>query len=775
MKRTVDTLLDFYVDPYFRVAYKHEDVKSTSEPPNGSTSIIIRTIRECSALAEKHLEKSLEAKWSSIETATTVSIENLMNDSNYSDVLPLKTMGILPLFTVSYLAEILDDYGNDVELAKRILKLRAYAIAIRRVFHAIYAEDSDKIKGVRKADTLHPFLLYHCMRSITGFGELLAYSHSQGLAGEIAVFWKNLKNKALLSEAITKRKASALSVDEENYIEDNDWNSFNQAISELESSSFQNSVTFRRLRNYIEDKAASEGLAQLARKSQSSGPEMDASALAFCIGILAEVDKHAYSHTIVQGIKIVLESCSNGQWQTAMPFHFDDKGRGIFVPSVEIANIILRSYLGLIDEKKRIPEVAFLVAQTDQIQRHLCDHYNSLEIFRDKFKADAINIHGWCTDKAPSYSRIDSWVTISALGFLLYRIDLIRLAKKEAILKKYSWVAHSECKPRWQDIVDPDLGLGPADESIKTNLERALLTKIYEREKAPMFILYGPPGTAKTTLIQGLANRLKWDLVTLSPSDFIANGIDKIEAYSREIFSDLMNLDECIILMDEMDSLFRDRETIRGSPIEYVVPAFLPKLQKLRDYVLEHHLAVFVVTNYFESIDSAIVRGGRFDYHFLILPYSLEAKYKIIQKFLRNGWIQDNDLSAKAKEILKKLFTEHFPILVYRELEQLGKLLVNKAADPGTMTEKDLNEIEIYPSINTELYKTGTRAKAYREVCGLLDRINNGKTCDYSSMTWPEAQTFINGWGNALIKKYKDEWNKFKVEWANLIGKENKV
>ena len=126
-----------------------------------------------------------------------------------------------------------------------------------------------------------------------------------------------------------------------------------------------------------------------------------------------------------------------------------------------------------------------------------------------------------------------------------------------------------------------------------------------------MFLLYGPPGASKTSLAQGLAHLKGWDLLTLSPSDFVADSLDRIEQRARAIFLDLLRLDRCVVLMDEMDSLLRDREllSIRGTGtiIEFVVPALLPKLQELRDYVLRRNMAVFFVSNYYGSCPKSVM------------------------------------------------------------------------------------------------------------------------------------------------------------------------
>jgi SpoVK/Ycf46/Vps4 family AAA+-type ATPase len=169
-----------------------------------------------------------------------------------------------------------------------------------------------------------------------------------------------------------------------------------------------------------------------------------------------------------------------------------------------------------------------------------------------------------------------------------------------------------------------------------------------------------------------LAERQKWDLISLSPSDFVSDSLDRIEFRSRKIFSDLMRVDKCVILMDEMDSLFRDRKIFADKPgtiIEYVIPALLPKLQDLREYASNRDVAVFYITNYLENIDAAISRGGRMDSRLIVLPYTAQARLKLAERF-----VVALKAPASAFAALKEAFSDMPCNHVYRDVEALAKL-----------------------------------------------------------------------------------------------------
>jgi SpoVK/Ycf46/Vps4 family AAA+-type ATPase len=288
-----------------------------------------------------------------------------------------------------------------------------------------------------------------------------------------------------------------------------------------------------------------------------------------------------------------------------------------------------------------------------------------------------------------------------------------------------------------------------------------------KRSRAPVFLLYGPPGTSKTTFVHGIASHMGWDLVTLSPSDFIADSLDRIEFRAREIFEDLGSLDECVILLDEMDSLLRDREILAdksaGTIMEFVVPALLPKLQQLRDYTLDKRIAVFFVSNYYESIDAAIRRSGRIDTRLQVLPYGREARAKVLARLVK----RDLPNLGKAERIKLMKYVNKLPCnLVYRDLESLVQAVV-PAASTLEVTDA-LNKISPSLGISPEIYNPGRRRKAHGEFCAMLARLLDAP----DPLLDPDppqdvAREFILGKMSEL-KKYP-EWQITAEAWVDEL------
>jgi hypothetical protein len=94
-------------------------------------------------------------------------------------------------------------------------------------------------------------------------------------------------------------------------------------------------------------------------------------------------------------------------------------------------------------------------------------------------------------------------------------------------------------------------------------------------------ILFGPPGTSKTTLSRNVACAIGWEYVELHASHFVADGLPNVQRTADGIFRDLMQLDRTVILFDEIDELVRAREKDSDAFGRFLTTSMLPKLAEL--------------------------------------------------------------------------------------------------------------------------------------------------------------------------------------------------
>jgi hypothetical protein len=709
----------------FTVAYSKGDKFRGAVDPNATTSSVVLVTKDIEPFP---LDLTEVSGMELLRDRVSACLKRLPT-WDLQALLPLKSFGPLPLFSVAYLAETLSYCDNP-------LVLRAYAICIRRIMFELF--QAQQQHWVQNSDEIHPYVLFHCTRALLRLRELLNSAHETGNTTALKSFTTNLSDdehiRKLLKDAGqpvgTAERVCGVSTDGD----------FQEQYLAMTTGAAGAGAAIAKVFLFIEGLAFSQSIEELAKDSSDQKRAADPSILAFALYTLSTLNSRRHTSLLGQGVRALSETCDHGHFQPGRPFHIDSKGSALVVLSVEISNALLAIALTRISGAADNAEVTAILDATKGAEVMLAEDIQQVEIIRDDLGSETRQ--GWCSDRAPSAYRVDAWVNAQAALFFLQRLRLLAAVKRRHALTRYSWISFGQCRPKWKEIEDPNQGT-PVP-SLKQIIESAVtIPPNGKRTRAPVFLLYGPPGTSKTTFVHGIASYMGWDLVTLSPSDFIADSLDRIELRAREIFEDLASLDECVILLDEMDSLLRDREILAeksaGTIMEFVVPALLPKLQLLRDYTLDKRMAVFFVSNYYETIDAAILRSGRIDSHLQVLPYGKDARARVLGSLAKRDLPTLGD--AERNELL--VYVENLPCnLVYRDLERLVQAL---AAKPSRRSvTKILERVSPALGITPEIYRPGRRPKAYSEFCAMVARLQNSKPPPReTSLTREVARRFL--------------------------------
>lgn len=154
-------------------------------------------------------------------------------------------------------------------------------------------------------------------------------------------------------------------------------------------------------------------------------------------------------------------------------------------------------------------------------------------------------------------------------------------------------------------------------------------------------IFWGPPGTGKTLFAKAIASALGAAVQVVNGPELKSRWVGESEENLRRIFIQARQSAPALIVFDELDSFAAQRGTYTGSGVEHsMVNQLLTEMDGFRSNEM-----VFVVgtTNFVESIDSALLRPGRFEFH-LHIPYPNSSDREAILK------IYDQRLGLKLSD-----------------------------------------------------------------------------------------------------------------------------
>eukprot|EP01040_Poterioochromonas_malhamensis_P011004 gene11004-11991_t len=173
---------------------------------------------------------------------------------------------------------------------------------------------------------------------------------------------------------------------------------------------------------------------------------------------------------------------------------------------------------------------------------------------------------------------------------------------------------------------------------------------------APLYslILFGPPGTAKTTICTSIANYLGWNFLTIDTACFLANGLENIASRMTYIFNRLNSLERTIILFDEIEEFCLDRENpTLGMESRLLTTAMLTQLNDLR----RKQSSIFIVaTNRLRSFDSAVIRPGRFDMLLFVGTPNLSSRIQRLEKRLKSQTSFSSDKIQATVQLTERYF-----------------------------------------------------------------------------------------------------------------------
>ncbi len=163
-------------------------------------------------------------------------------------------------------------------------------------------------------------------------------------------------------------------------------------------------------------------------------------------------------------------------------------------------------------------------------------------------------------------------------------------------------------------------------------------------------LLIGPPGTGKTLLAKAVAGEANVPFLSMSGSDFVEMFVGVGAARVRDLFRQAKRFSPCIVFIDEIDAVGRQRFAGLGGGHDEREQTLNQLLVEMDGFQTDEGIIVMAATNRPDVLDPALTRPGRFDRTVVVTLPDVKAREKILKVHTRNKPLDSSvDLSTIAR------------------------------------------------------------------------------------------------------------------------------
>ncbi|EHK83664.1 membrane protease FtsH catalytic subunit [Saccharomonospora azurea SZMC 14600] len=163
-------------------------------------------------------------------------------------------------------------------------------------------------------------------------------------------------------------------------------------------------------------------------------------------------------------------------------------------------------------------------------------------------------------------------------------------------------------------------------------------------------LLYGPPGTGKTLLARAVAGEAGVPFYTISGSDFVEMFVGVGASRVRDLFEQAKQNAPCIIFVDEIDAVGRQRGAGLGGGHDEREQTLNQLLVEMDGFDSRGGIILIAATNRPDILDPALLRPGRFDRQIPVSAPDLAGRKAILEVHSKGKPLADNvDIEALAK------------------------------------------------------------------------------------------------------------------------------
>jgi len=298
------------------------------------------------------------------------------------------------------------------------------------------------------------------------------------------------------------------------------------------------------------------------------------------------------------------------------------------------------------------------------IDREIMSEWNNYGVDYS-FKQQSIDWTGYFLNMLPWLLIIAVWI------FILRRMQsgaggmkgIFNFGKSRAKI----WTPDME-KITFNDVA----GCVEAKEELKEVIDFLKHPKLFERLGAKIpkgALLVGPPGTGKTLLARAVAGEADVPFFSLSGADFVEMFVGVGASRVRDLFDQGKTNSPCIIFIDELDAVGRQRGAGLGGGHDEREQTLNALLVEMDGFNSQQSVIILAATNRPDVLDPALLRPGRFDRQIIVDAPDYQGRLGILKVHTKN-------IIINKRKVKLDVLAKGTPGLVGADLANL----VNEAA-----------------------------------------------------------------------------------------------